>query len=248
MVDFIVTGFGPFGTVKENPTTFLVRKLSEYLRDRENDATGSSTDRSTTRTMLIETSLTAAKEQVDALYDELVVEMEKEATTSSSGATFEKLYFLLHLGVHDAAQNFALEECAYNEANFSIPDQRGCQPLNEPVVEGELGAKFSTLLDVPALVQQMNGTCVDEQGRPRAAVSTDPGRFVCNYTYCYSLDKFKCSQGAGRHEQLPNMRCLFLHVPPFSVIPEVEQLDFVASLMDAIEAQLAIPKKVCVLE
>ena len=64
--------------------------------------------------------------------------------------------------------------------------------------------------------------------------STDPGRYVCNYTYCYSLNKFCSSEGGDGNK----FYSLFLHVPPFKLIPEEEQLKFVVDLMQLIEEQV----------
>jgi len=77
---------------------------------------------------------------------------------------------------------------------------------------------------------------------PLAVVSTDPGRFVCNYIYCYSLDKFQCSTKVASTEtkQQPSSanRVLFLHVPPFEVCSEPVQLRVVSKLMHAIYEQV----------
>ena len=39
---FIITGFGPFGNVEENPTTVIVRRLDSYLRSRSPSSLSSS--------------------------------------------------------------------------------------------------------------------------------------------------------------------------------------------------------------
>jgi pyroglutamyl-peptidase len=235
MISFIVTGFGPFMDVKNNPTTVLATKLVNYLRERETQQENNSSRSlaSSTRTLVIETSFEAAKKQVDILYDQLVKDM--ESTDGSSDD--EHVVVLLHLGVHCGARHFLLETCAYNEADARIPDEQGYQPRNLPIVEGSaVGTPLRTLVDVHSLVDQLNNTHSDKKST--AVASTDPGRFVCNYTYCYSLGKFECSSLAERSPQTPSVRCLFLHVPPFSIVPEQEQLLFVANLMDALEQQV----------
>mmetsp|Transcript_21409 Transcript_21409/g.50971 ORF Transcript_21409/g.50971 Transcript_21409/m.50971 type:complete len:127 (+) Transcript_21409:561-941(+) len=107
------------------------------------------------------------------------------------------------------------------------------------------------------------------------AISTDPGRFVCNYVYCKSLEVARPYSGphrtppsthstptgkiAGsgttttdttsaaignrsvatgddvgtRREMDAGFRCesLFLHVPHFSIVPEDEQVAYVAALI-----------------
>jgi len=55
-------------------------------------------------------------------------------------------------------------------------------------------------------------------------LSNDAGRFVCNYVYYHSL----------RLAEQRGSRSLFVHVPPFSRIDEETQMNFVASLLEAI--------------
>jgi hypothetical protein len=81
--------------------------------------------------------------------------------------------------------------------------------------------------------------------------SSDPGRFVCNYIYCYSLNRFCQTPAAGNDEDDPSrvsqpkhkFASLFLHVPPITVIPQDEQLKFVVELMKVIRHQLLSRKR-----
>jgi pyroglutamyl-peptidase len=119
-------------------------------------------------------------------------------------------------------KKFQLEQCAYNEAHFRIPDERGYQPRNKKIVEqGE--ATLYTRLRLEDLCSNLN--------LESAVVSTDPGRFVCNYTYYCSLHRF---------QKKMNVYTLFLHVPPFAVIPEAEQMQVVTKVMQEIEKQLTL--------
>jgi pyroglutamyl-peptidase len=265
MISFIVTGFGPFRGVQENPTTILVQHLVPYLQsvheprtDQGNDGLRSEDEASLaqrTRTMIIETSSIAAKQQIDALYDELHREMEhRRRATDNEDDWKDDRTILLHLGVHSGSQQYRLESCAYNEASFSLPDEAGYQPWNLRIVHNStLGTPLPTLLDLPDIVHQLNNNHRPEQQQLErqvpAIVSTDPGRFVCNYTYCYSLDKFQCSSNRSigsvcdnNNDKgavvVPNVRCLFLHVPPFSVASEAEQLRFIVDLMKTLERQV----------
>lgn len=54
--------------------------------------------------------------------------------------------------------------------------------------------------------------------------SDDAGRFVCNYVYYHSL----------RFAEQKGHRSLFVHVPLFSKIDEDTQMQFAASLLEAI--------------
>lgn len=270
-VSFIVTGFGPFQDSKVNPTMILVHKLVAYLKAKEAAVTEQPSHlpvtvvpalSSMTQTLVIETAADAVHEEMNALSEQI---------TSKQGG--EKKVVLLHLGVNYRGTHFQVESCAYNEADFRIPDERGYQPRNKAIVDAyPVGASLETLLDVPALVTFLNATDnggADKQEQHKnlrsvannnspsilAKSSIDPGRFVCNYVYCYSLDKFQCShlaaaapRSSDTDTEAPapaaktesNVRCLFLHVPPFSVVSEEEQLRVVSNLMEALYQQVQV--------
>ena len=87
----------------------------------------------------------------------------------------------------------------------------------------------------------MQSLCNDlqkEDDAEEVVVSTDPGRFVCNYTYCISLDKSATQNHVGDEEQTA-YHSLFIHVPPFSVVPEDRQYDFVLQVIDTIWRQVS---------
>ena len=111
------------------------------------------------------------------------------------------------------------------------------------------GEKLSTTLKVPPLVKRMVS-----RGHP-SKLSGDPGRFVCNYTYCYSLDKCRrfnatapttfdssfdaCTTGIGANKtDGPTLYSIFVHVPLFEISGKEEQFEFVVGLMDEISMQL----------
>lgn len=56
------------------------------------------------------------------------------------------------------------------------------------------------------------------------AISNDAGRFVCNYVYYHSL----------RYAEQKGHKSLFVHVPLFSRIDEDTQMQFAASLLEAL--------------
>ena len=227
-IDFVVTGFGPFHDAPENPTTLLADKLCAYLSDKS-----TSYQRLVNvpvKTIVMETSAAAVQKEINKLYQQTIQEKKahKEGTVT----------VLLHLGVNYRGKNFQVESCAYNDATFRVPDEQGYQPHNQTIVsKHELGKPLGTLLDATKIVQQVNATNTgqDKKVETQAVVSLDPGRFVCNYVYCYSLDKFACNKESS--SQSP-FRCIFLHVPPAEVVGIDEQLDFVARLMDAICKQI----------
>ena len=222
-IRFVVTGFGPFHDSKQNPTTVIAERLVSYLQEKgENDIADS------TLCMVVEVSVEAVRKQVDAILEEIW-------STNGIGhsAPCHQTVILLHLGVNYRGAKFQLESLAYNEADFRMPDERKYQPKRETIVDGvPLGKPLRTHFDIPPLVKELNRLRCNDCDATEAMISTDPGRFVCNYIYYYSLNK--CRSGP----RFPSVRCLFLHVPPQTVVSETKQLDFVVDLMVAMKRQV----------
>ncbi|EQC41651.1 hypothetical protein SDRG_01609 [Saprolegnia diclina VS20] len=188
----ILTGFGKFYTILENPTTYLVRTLAD--------------DPHVTEAHAIETSVDALKTTLEPLW----------ARANESGEP--TLFF--HLGVDDSAEAVHFEECAYNIADFCIPDEQGYEPQDEVIIPGAPDV-IHTLLPVAKLAAEVGHGC---------QTSTDPGHYVCNYTYYSSL-----------YHTLPhrhNQFVLFVHVPPFEVLPEADQLTIVRKLLSVLVPRL----------
>jgi len=261
----VVTGFGPFGGVEDNPTTVIVRRLDSYLRS----SSGAIVADMVKDYIVLETSAKSVNETMDVLRTECADAAALAAVNASNdiGRTVPR-WLLLHLGVA-RSKGFRLESCAYNEATFRIPDQRGYQPTREPIVSNpkdEVGQCYETSLDLEGLKKTI------ERDFPNIStvVSTNPGRFVCNYVYCKSLEvamkysarKESLKSGVDDSTQPPTSNTitgsfnekggtkngenasshficesLFLHVPHFSIVPEEEQLAYVAALIKNLAAQ-----------
>ena len=178
------------------------------------------------------------------------------------------ILILIHLGVDSNATTFRLEQCAYNTNDFRVPDERGYQPRQECIVRSHpLDTPFETLLNIPELLTQLTTTTTTNSStdapiidQSPVVLSDDPGRFVCNYTYATSLTQFKCYHNTTldgsnnddddgstntketftSNQQSTPVRSLFVHVPPFEVIPERDQLIFLGRLMEAIYRQVLV--------
>ncbi len=101
---------------------------------------------------------------------------------------------ILCMGLH--ARSFAprIELAAYNQKGQDYPDVRGYMPEDEPIdPKGE--DKRLTTLDTEGLKKHL-----EEKGYT-FDLSTDPGRYLCNYIYYKALGKM-----AGK--------ALFIHFPP----------------------------------
>ena len=107
----------------------------------------------------------------------------------------------------------------------------------------EFNQCLSTTIDIDYLTQKMNtlfGSTIETK------ISIDPGRYVCNYVYCNSLQRFNNNSVGNNHGDDNDCCCtssLFLHVPPFSVISEEKQLEYVVDLLDAIVASITTTTK-----
>ncbi|KDO82373.1 hypothetical protein CISIN_1g030286mg [Citrus sinensis] len=126
----------------------------------------------------------------------------------------------IHVGVNSGSSKFALERRAVNEATFLCPDQLGWQPQQIPVVleDGGISRSRQTSLSTEAILKFLKKKGFD------VVISDDAGRFVCNYVYYHSL----------RFAEQKGHKSLFVHVPLFSTIDEDTQMQFVATLFEAV--------------
>lgn len=249
-IHFIITGFGKFRDAPENPTTIIASKLVDYLQEQDIDGDWNSKITVT----VLEVSVGAVKEFLNGL--EAQLKQQQQHPISSS-------IVLLHLGVNYKGTGFQLEQCAYNDASFRIPDERGYQPEKVSILpELEWGKTLYTTMNVERLCKKLGSEykcevlskaeaeekSQSQDGRTQSSLkiihSTDPGRYVCNYIYCSSLDKFCSDQNddnandGNKGERGPHFFSLFLHVPPFKVTPEEEQIEFVSRLVRTIEEEI----------
>jgi pyroglutamyl-peptidase len=234
----VVTGFGPFGGVEENPSTILVKELPVHLSNATTaDATTADAWKQELATcidqwIICETSAKGVCQTLDALVEAFGTQDEEDEPESSSSSNNT---VLLHLGVNVQGTGYQMEECAYNEATFRIPDQQGYRPHKVPIIDGApVGKRCDTTLNVKALVQHQTAAFPNVETK----TSTNPGRFVCNYLYCYSLNKLQTSASTSSlvsvsspPKKKKKVQCLFLHIPSFETVPKEVQMDYILELM-----------------
>ena len=117
--------------------------------------------------------------------------------------------------------NYNLEQQSYNYMDFRIPDVSGYQPIpGETIIAGwDNTASLLSALPLPDISEILS-----KKGY-NVAVSTNPGRYICNYIYFKSL-------------LANNTRSsVFVHVPQKTSIPIDSQVDFVKVLIDTIVDQ-----------
>jgi len=248
---FVVTGFGPFAGVSNNPTSTLIsclRKTAEQLPVRE--------------THILDTSADAAKQAIQGIYSRLCsgilnkissrsnlvhlqadgVDIRAENHILERDFSIKDIVVMLHIGVNYRGTLMQLEQCAYNDATFRVPDNNDYQPQLQCILENstEFGRCLRTTLDLDEICNELH-----RQGYTKCCISKDAGRFVCNYTYCLSLDQCQSFndalfvKGGQQSRELVECHSLFLHVPPFDKMSETDQMLFIIKLMETIDKSVS---------
>ena len=141
----------------------------------------------------------------------------------SSTPSSNECHLFIHFGVHSNATAILLEQNAWNEMNFRVPDQRGFQPIQQPICATDGSTTHSRMCELPlADISTRLSAQHQFNGQNLVGLSTDPGRFLCNYLYYISL----CETS-----KYPNCHSLFVHVPPFEVVPKSNQLVVIHALL-----------------
>ena len=172
----ILTGFGPFGSVSENPSSLNLEELRKKNLHR----------------FEIHTHIPVSVKAVDAWIDR----------HANSG----KIY--VHFGVNQRAKSIQIEHRAFNEMLFQIPDVDGFTTNGQTISPGEAEFLLTRLSPLVPYSDNLES-------------SDDAGRYICNYIYYRSL-------------QRTNGRSLFIHVPPYSVIPQGDQLEIIQRILDSL--------------
>ncbi|CAH0484523.1 unnamed protein product [Peronospora farinosa] len=193
--DVYVTGFGKFGDILENPTTFLAKKLEEHHK--------------VTESHVLEVSAEACVEALADMY----------ARAEERG----RPCIFLHFGVSAVARSVKLEQVGYNVADFRIPDERGYVAKDEVIHEGEPD-NMTTKVPLEEMLMTLQAMHL------KVSISTDPGRYICNYVYYRSLvwAKRQATKGHSRH------LVLFVHVPEFRTLGFEDQMALASRIVDMV--------------
>ena len=187
----LITGFDPFGGATVNPSWEAVAKLPDRIGN----------------WML-------CKLQIPTVFDlaaETVLQKAREVNPAA----------ILCLGVAVGRSAVTPERIGINIRSARIPDNRGNQPKDEPVIPHGPDGLFSTM-NVSAMA-----AAIEKLGLP-GAVSNTAGTFVCNDVLYTLLHHY---QGTG-------VKVGFLHVPqlPEQGTPSLSLEDTVCAVTAAIEA------------
>ncbi len=221
-VHLLVTGFGKFAGVPTNPTELLVNNLEAFLAS-SSCARPLQSNACVRSCKVLKVSASSVKEHLGSLAAGLDGEL---------GVGDGDVVILVHFGVDVSATRFKLERQAYNEANFRLPDEDGWQPAHEEIAPSAQGAPgvVATRLDVDVVAQRLRDAGFD------VAVSRDPGRYVCNYTYYKSQMAF----GSRR-----DFYSIFVHVPTLASIDANTQMEFAAALLDQLAFDACLKRLRC---
>jgi len=167
----VVTGFGPFASVAENPSKTLAECCKTH--EIEGDVI--------VLAAVLETSIEGVKEGFAKLESDLAV----------LGVLDEDTVWF-HMGVFEGQQQMRFENRAFNIASFASPDERGNMPQNEKIEANiEIGAPMYTNLNVELLSRSLHKSFPDLGNQ--LAMTDSPGTFVCNYCYFYGLNRHNYS-------------------------------------------------------
>ena len=168
----LVTGFEPFGGESRNPSAEVVAALPNVIAGAE----------------IVKRILPVTRFEASRLVAEAVEEHRPEV--------------VLSIGQAGGRGAVSIERVAINLEDYSIPDNGGNQPQEEPVAEGGPAAYLSRLP-----VKKM-AAAIREAGIP-GEVSLSAGAYVCNHVL-YSTTHLLA-------QKYPDARAGFIHIP---FIPE----------------------------
>lgn len=197
----LLTGFEPFGGESINPSWEAVRTLHERRIGGYRVVA-----------RLLPTAFDASRRELERAVREV------------------EPAILLGVGQAGGRSRLSIERVAINVQDARIADNRGEQPIDEPVIAGGPAAYFSTL-PIKAMLNAL------QQHSMPAEISNTAGTFVCNHIAYLMLHL--ASQRPGR-------RAGFVHIPYLPVqamriahAPSMAAEDVARALVVALEAAAA---------
>jgi pyroglutamyl-peptidase len=151
----LLTGFEPFGGDLVNPSWEIARRLDGW--NVEPADTGQSAP-AVVRSVLLPCVFHRALSVLD------------------DAILLHRPVAVIGLGLAASRQDISIERVAINVDDARIPDNAGCQPIDEPVCAGAPAAYWSTL-PIKAIVSAL------QEAGIAASVSQSAGTFVCNHVF-----------------------------------------------------------------
>ncbi|KAJ7784106.1 hypothetical protein B0H16DRAFT_1491362 [Mycena metata] len=211
----LVTGFGPFGTYKENPSWLAVKTLHDTViptaPTRGQPPKGPKPDSIHLTSLNIPTVYAAVLSTLPDLHAQPPVLPPLYTPPTTRPLPEDGFNLIVHVGV--AGPGPLRAERLAHKTGYQLPDyERQSPPIiigggnlrgfGSPRYGDEFANELFTSIDVDTLVKDLT-----EGPNPLSIVtSDDPGRFLCDFIYYCSLAE---SQRAGRGTPV-----LFIHCPP----------------------------------
>ena len=198
MAGVLITGFEPFGGETVNPSWEVVKQLDG---------------------MIIRGQQVVAK-QLPCVFGEALTVLKAALETYQPRLT-------IAVGQAGGRVDITVERVAINVDDARIPDNKGQQPIDEPIVANGPAACFSTL-PIKAIVSALR-----QQGIP-ASVSQTAGTFVCNHVMYGLLHQLQGKRG---------QKGGFIHIPylPEQAAAHPGQASMsVATVRAALETAIAV--------
>lgn len=209
MPKVVITGFGIFSGVSKNPTEDIIHSLEDWCLD------GCDISKAT---------LVCSVEHLD----EFLEDLNKNEIRKSTSVDI----LLVHLGVDCGSTSMKLETTAYNNMTFRVPDQSGFTPEFAKISDiAAFESPLESCVNIPSLCDEL------KSDQWNVEVSSDPGRYLCNYIYYKSLQLTKKKQ-----EAFGTACCqsIFIHVPKIDVIPLDKQVAFVKKAVEIMLQMIAL--------
>jgi pyroglutamyl-peptidase len=169
MSNVLLTGFDPFGGEEVNPALEAVKELD-----------GCIIGEYAIISRMIPTVFGESAEKLKSYYEEINPEI------------------VICVGQAGGRADITVERVAINMDDARIPDNKGNQPIDIPIVKEGPAAYFTTL-PIKATVEAMK-----QEGIP-ASVSHTAGTFVCNHLFYHLMHVL--------HQQENKARGGFIHIP-----------------------------------
>ena len=198
MAGVLITGFEPFGGEAVNPSWEVVKQLDGVMISGQQ----------------------VVVKQLPCVFGEALTVLNQALDAHQPQLT-------IAVGQAGGRVDITVERVAINVDDARIPDNKGQQPIDEPIVAGGPAAWFSSL-PIKAIVSALR-----QQGIP-ASVSQTAGTFVCNHVMYGLLHKLQGKAG---------LKGGFMHIP---YLPEQaathpgEASMAVATVRAALETAIAV--------
>lgn len=215
-LNVLVTGYGPFMTIKENPSDAVRVEVEKGFEE--------AFDKDTSQVELIHSeNLVVEKDVVDECLQRLDNKI-KDHQKENPG----EHYLVIHLGVSAGLKHpeVCLERQCTNAKCF-VSQNKYIKGTNDPICPSQPPThSLTTPLPLNSLYSSL------KPSQPCLRLSTDPGTYLCNYIYYQSLSTFS---------GCPSVHPLFIHVPnsfkESVIMPSVQTVyDLVRKLKQMLES------------